>query len=106
MTAANVDNAEILKQLTASIACQTEESATSNQLQKEEINQRMDHDEEKKDRTKKYLHPSIIKMIKNVTTMSKMDLDPEICEPCKQFLNASSQGHAEQELSHQFEAQT
>ena len=57
---AGTDNAEVLKQLTTSIARQTEEAATSNQLRKDEIERKREHDDEKMDRTKKYLHPSII----------------------------------------------
>ncbi len=102
--ARSAENTDVLKQLAASIARQTEESATSNELRKDEINRRKEHDEEKKDRTKKYLHSSVIKMLKNAAATSKMDLDPELPEACKLFLNASTHGHAEQELSHQFES--
>ena len=97
-------NADVLKQLAASIARQTEESATSNQLRKDEINRKKEHDDDKKDRTKKFIHPSIIRMLKNASATSKMDLDPELPESCKKFLNSSNQGHAEQELCHQFES--
>ncbi len=103
LPATNGDNAEVLRQLTGSIACQTEESATSNQLQKEEIIRKKEIDDDKKDRTKKYIHASIIKMLKNASATNKTDLDPDLTDECKKFLNATSQGHAEQELSHQFE---
>lgn len=100
--AAGTDNVKVLKQLTASIAGQTEEAATSNQLRKDEIKRKREHDNEKKDRTKKYLHPSIIRMLENGSATSKLEIDVQLTQACRKFLNASSQGHAEQELHHQF----
>ncbi len=100
---AETDNAEVLKQLTASIARQSEEAATSNQLRKDEIERKKDYDVEKKDRTKKFLHPSVLKMLIHALASSRLEIDTELTSSCKKFLNASSQGHAEQELSHQFD---
>ena len=99
---AATDNIDVLKQLTASIARQSEEAATSNQLRKDEIERKREHDDEKKDRTKKYLHTSTIRMLVNASATSKLEVDTELTQPCRKFLNASSQGHAEQELHHQF----
>jgi hypothetical protein len=90
-------------QLSASIARQSEEAATSNQLRKDEIERKREHDDEKKDRIRKYLHPSIVKMLTHASATSRLEIDTELTSACKKFLNASTQGHAEQELSHQFE---
>lgn len=98
---AATDNADILEQLTASIARQMEEAATSNQLRKDEIKRKREHDDEKKDRTKKYLHASIMRMIKNGLATSRLEIDTQLTQACLKFLNATSQGHAEQELHHQ-----
>lgn len=97
------ENSDVLKQLTASIARQTEEAATSNQLRKEEIERKREHEDEKKDRTKRFLHPSITRMLQHASATSRLEIDTELTQPCKKFLNASTQGHAQQELSHQFD---
>ena len=99
---AATDNADILKQLTTSIARQTEEAATSNQLRKDEIERKREHDDVKKDRTKKYLHASVMRMIQNGSATSRLEIDIQLTQACLKFLNATSQGHAEQELHHQF----
>lgn len=96
------NNADILQQLTASIARQTEEAATSNQLRKDEIERKRELDDEKKDRTKK-IHKSIIRMLENASATSAMEIDLDMAESCMKFINSDSKGTAAQELSHQFE---
>jgi hypothetical protein len=56
----------------------------------------------KKDRTKKYLHASVMRMIQNGSATSRLEIDIQLTQACLKFLNATSQGHAEQELHHQF----
>jgi hypothetical protein len=71
-------NSDVLKQLTASIACQTEEATTSNQLRKEEIKQKKEHNNEKKDRTKRFLHPLIIHMLKHASAASRLETNAKL----------------------------
>ena len=67
------DNSEVLKHLTTSNARQTKDAATSNQLQKDKINQKKESDKEKKDGTKRILHPSIVLMLEHAWTTSKLE---------------------------------
>jgi hypothetical protein len=94
---------QCLEQLTARIFRQTEKDATLNQLCKDKIKQKKEHDNEKKARTKRFLHPSIICMLKHESAASILEINTKLTKSCKKFLNATSQGHAEQELSHQFD---
>lgn len=41
-------------------------------------------------------------MLENGSVTSKLEIDVQLTQACRKFLNASSQGHAEQELHHQF----
>jgi hypothetical protein len=64
--------AEVLPQITMSIACQTEEASTTNQLCKNKIERKREHDDEKKDRMKK-IHKSIIRILENAAAASASD---------------------------------
>jgi hypothetical protein len=46
----------------------------SNQLRKNEIKRKREHDDEKKDRTKK-IHKSIIRMLENTAAASALEID-------------------------------
>jgi hypothetical protein len=65
-----------------SIAHQMEEAATSNQLRKNEIERKREHDDEKKDRTEK-IHKSIIHMIENAAAASSLEVDLELEDGCQ-----------------------
>jgi hypothetical protein len=93
--------ADALCQLTASIACQMEEAAI-NQLHKNKIDRKREHDDKKKYRTRK-IHKSIIRMLENAAAASALEVDLELAEGCQKFLNANTRGSAEQDLSHQFD---
>lgn len=93
---------DILQQLTASIARQSEEAATSNLLRREEIDRKKDKDDQTKDRTKK-IHSSIIRMLELASAITAADAIVNLAESCKSFLNAENKGLAEQTLTHQFE---
>jgi hypothetical protein len=73
---------DALQQLTTSIARQTEEALMSNQLCKNKIERKREHDDEKKDRTKK-IHKSIICMLANAAAAaSALEDDLELTEGC------------------------
>jgi hypothetical protein len=93
---------DVLRQLTASIVHQTEEAAMSNQLSKNKIERKREHDDEKKDRSKK-IHKSIIGMLENTAAASALEVDLELMEGCQKILNANTKGSAEQDLSNQFD---
>ena len=61
----------------------------SNQLHKNEIKRKREHDNEKKDRTKK-IHKSIIRMLENAAATSASEVDLELAEGCQKFLNANT----------------
>jgi hypothetical protein len=82
-----------------SIAHQTEEVSTPNQLRKNKIERKREHDGEKKDRTKK-IHKSIICMLKNAAMASTLEVNLELAEGCQKILKANTKGSAEQDQSH------
>ncbi len=98
----NRANADVLWQLTASIVRQMEEAAMPNQLWKNKIVRKREHDNEEKDSTKK-IHKSINRILENAAAVSTMEVYLELAEGCKRFLNTNTKGTAEQELSHQFD---
>jgi hypothetical protein len=87
---------DVLYQLTASIARQTEETLTSNQLHKNKIERNREHDEEEKDRTKK-IHKSIIRMLENAAAASALEVNLELVKGCQKILNADTKGSVEQD---------
>jgi hypothetical protein len=93
--------ADVLRQLTVSIARQTKKASTSNQLRKNKIERKREHDDEKKDRRKK-IHKSIILMLENAAAASALEVDLELAKGCQKFLNANTKESAEQDLSHLF----
>ena len=90
---------DVLRQLTASIAHQTKEASTSNQLRKNKIERKRENDDEKKYRMKK-IHKSIIRMLENAAAASALEVDLKLVEGCQKFLNADTKASAEQDLSH------
>ncbi len=75
---------DVLRQLTASIAHQTKEASTSNQLRKNKIARKREHDDEKKDGMKKK-HKSIIRMLENAAAASALEVNLELVEGCQKI---------------------
>ncbi len=70
-------------------------------MRKNKIERKREHDDEKKDRTKK-IHKSIIRMLENAAAASALEVDMELVEGCPKFLNTDTKESAEQDLSNQF----
>jgi hypothetical protein len=65
------------------------------------LREKREHDDEKKDRTKK-IHKSIIRILENAAAARALEVNLELAEVCQKFLNAHTKGSAEQDPSHQF----
>ncbi len=100
-TSVTLDNSSVISQLTNAISAQNEEAIESNRLRCKEIEQIVNKDETKKDRTKK-LHTSIVTMIGQASAKSSTDESEAISETCTRFLNSDNVGMAQYELVHQF----
>jgi hypothetical protein len=100
-SAASLDNALVISQLTNVISIQNKEAMESNNLHSKEIESQVKREEKKKNRTKK-IHPAIMNMLQRAAATHKNDKKEEIAPTCLRFVNAKNIGLAQYKLIHQF----
>ncbi len=93
----------ILEQLANSISRQPDEAAAANELMTCQLEFNIERDDKKKDRIKK-LHHSIKQLILFASAEDAESVPDEPLESCKRFMNAESDGNADQELNIQFKS--
>ena len=94
-------NDAILQQLAHSISRQSDEAAAANELMTRQLEFNMEKDDKKKDRIKK-LHTSIKQLILFASADDMDSVPDEPFDSCKRFMNAETDGTADQELNIQF----
>jgi hypothetical protein len=92
----------ILLQLANGISCQTKEAQAMNSFISRQLEHNIEKEEKKKDRLKK-LHPSVMKFLLFASVENANIVPTDINEGCKCFINAESEGLADQELNIQFQ---
>ncbi len=97
----NNPNDAILLQLANSIIRQTEEAATHNELFTRQLDYTVERDDKKKDRFKK-LHPSVKQLLLFASAEDADTVPDDVLDSCKRFINAETEGIADQELNIQF----
>ena len=100
---ANNLNDAILIQLANSITHQTEEAATHNELITRQLDCTVERDDKKKDRLKK-LHPSVTQLLLFASAEDAETVPDDVLDSCQQFMNAETEGIADQELNMQFKS--
>ena len=98
------DNEGVTRQLNASLTAHTEAARESNKLRREEINRLKEKDEKEKDKASTRIHKSVIHMLKMASSEDGERATKDMSEGCKAFLNCTSAGMAEIELSEQLES--
>jgi len=96
------ENTAVLKQLAESISLQTEETARTNRLAREDIERAREREDNKKDKLKK-LHPSILNMLQMAASTDGDRSAKELPSTCISFFNKETAALADQELSLQFQ---
>jgi hypothetical protein len=96
-----IDNALVISQLTNTISLQNKKAMKLNNLCHKEIEQQIEQEKKKKDRTKK-LHPTIVNMLKQAAATDWNDEDEEITPTSLNFINSNNIGLAQYKLIHQF----
>eukprot|EP00957_Ditylum_brightwellii_P190265 14482835-Ditylum_brightwellii.AAC.1 len=91
----------VLRQLSDSISGQNKHATTTNKLMEDNMSCIKENDDKKKDRLKK-LHPSILKMIKMVSSTDGDKAADTMVQTCKDFMNCESAGLANQTLCFHF----
>ena len=101
-TGGSIDDTAVLAQLNSTMARQTEEAETANNLRRKEIERQEEKEERKKDKIKD-LHISIRNMLTLASSADCDDTPLEPAESCKGFFNCKNSSQAEQELIQQFQ---
>ena len=96
-------NDAILLQLANSISRQTEEAEIHNELITRQMDYAMERDDKKKDRLKK-LHPSVKQLLIFASAEDAETVPDDALDSCKRFMNAETEGVADQELNIQFKS--
>jgi hypothetical protein len=94
-------NEAVLQQLVHSISRQSDEAAAANELMTRQLEFNLEKDDKKKDRIKK-LHQAVKQLILFASAEDADSVPDEPLESCKRFLNAETDGIADQELNMQF----
>ena len=94
-------NDAILQQLANSISRQSDEAAVANELMTRQLEFNIEKDDKKKDRIKK-LHQSVKQLLLFASADDADSVPDEPLESCKRFINAKTDGIANQELNIQF----
>ena len=81
---------------------QSDELHVANELRREDLNLAKHREELKRDRLKGDLHPWVLKMILNATSVCKGRAADEPTKFCQDFFNKKNQALADQELNAQF----